>query len=120
MMDEEQVRYVQQAARELGPEYSRNQHAVQALLRDECPVAPVVMPRGNRAWMITRYEDVRAALADPRLLKDPRKLAGSGPGALGSHLLSTDPPDHTRLRKLVMAAFTARRVEALRPRVVSI
>jgi cytochrome P450 len=78
------------------------------------------MPRGNRAWMITRYEDVRAALADPRLLKDPHKLPDGGQGVLGSHLLSTDPPDHTRLRRLVAAAFTARRVEGMRPRIAAI
>jgi cytochrome P450 len=114
------MHYVHPATRELGPEYLNDPHTAHALLRDAYPAAPVVMPRGNRAWMITGYEDVRAALADPRLLKDARKLPGGQPGALGSHMLSTDPPDHARLRRLVAAAFTARRVEELRPRITAI
>ncbi len=41
-----------------------------ARMREERPVTPVVMPDGSRTWLITRYADVRAALADPRLCKD--------------------------------------------------
>jgi cytochrome P450 len=114
------MHYVHPATRKLGPEYLQDPHAVHARLRDAYAAAPVVMPRGNRAWLITGYEDARTALADPRLLKDVRKLRGGRAGMLGSHMLSTDPPDHARLRRLVAAAFTVRRVEGLRPRIAAI
>jgi cytochrome P450 len=84
------------------------------------------MPDGNRAWMITGYEQVRGALADPRLHKDWRKIVPEDwtpdpvIGYLNVHLLNMDPPDHTRLRKLVNKAFTPRRVAGLRPRIEEI
>jgi len=98
-----------------------------ARMRAKAPATPVRMPEGNRAWMVTRYAEVRAALADPRLAKDwvgKLKPADFEPdpvtGYLGRHLLSVDPPDHTRLRRLVVKAFTARRIAALRPRIEEI
>jgi cytochrome P450 len=88
------------------------------------------MPDGMRAWLVTRYADVRAALADPRLCKDWRKLMSpeadtsqwqsSAEAMLSVHMLNSDPPDHERLRRLVTKAFTTRRVERLRPRVEEI
>ena len=95
------------------------------------------MPEGFTAWLVTRYADVRAALADQRLCKDWRKLAAhyaasaagdpagepteaSPENMLSVHMLNMDPPDHERLRRLVTKAFTARRVEGLRPRVAEI
>jgi cytochrome P450 len=112
---------------QLGEEFVQNPYAVYERLRAERPVTRVVMPGGNPVWLITRYADARAALADPRLIKDWRKLApgrGVGPDggleALRTHMLSTDPPDHERLRRLVTKAFTARRVEQLRPRITEI
>lgn len=77
-------------------------------------------PDGTPVWLVTRYEDVRAALADPRLSLDKRHAtAGAYKGfsllpALDANLLTMDPPDHTRVRRLVGRAFTARRVEQLR------
>jgi len=82
---------------------------------------------GGGGWLVTRYADARAALADSRLIKDWRTLwpaADAGPdegsAALDTHMLSTDPPDHDRLRRLVSKAFTARRIERLRPRLTQI
>ncbi|WP_328991851.1 cytochrome P450 [Kribbella sp. NBC_01245] len=75
---------------------------------------------GKPAWLITRYDEVRQALADPRLSLDksnalPGMYSGlSLPPALDVNLLNMDPPDHTRIRKLVTKAFTAGRVEQLR------
>jgi cytochrome P450 len=96
-------------------------------MRADGPVTPAVLPDGDRYWLITRYADVRAALADPRLHKDGAgKLTEPGwspdpvKGYLSGHLLNADPPDHTRLRRLVSRAFTPRRVAGLRPRVEAI
>lgn len=96
-------------------------------MREQAPATPVLFPDGGRYWLITRYADVRAALADPRLHKDwAGKLTGPDwspdpvTGYLSRHLLNADPPDHTRLRRLVSKAFTARRVAGLRPRVEAI
>jgi cytochrome P450 len=92
-----------------------------ARLRESRPVAPVRMPGYGRAWMVTRYADVRTVLADPRLAKDVHRWPGGGRSrpseATGTyaHMLHADPPDHTRLRRLVQKPFASRRA-ALRPR----
>jgi cytochrome P450 len=110
--------------RQLRDDYFQDPQRVFARLRESQPVTPVDLP-GGRAWLVTRYEDVRAALADPRLAKDPRKLyPGWTPGPMQAmfsrHMLNLDPPDHTRLRRLVQKAFTPGRVAALQPRVQGI
>jgi cytochrome P450 len=114
-------------AEQFGADYYQDPHAYFTRMREEGPVTPVVLPHGGRVWLITRYADVRAALADPRLYKDwAGKLTGPDwvpdevTGYLAMHMLNADPPDHTRLRKLVTRAFTARRVAGLRPRVEAI
>ncbi|MEU1821117.1 cytochrome P450 [Streptomyces abikoensis] len=91
-----------------------------ARLRESGPVHRFEGPDGKPAWLVTRYDDVRAALADPRLSLDrsnalPGNYGGfSLPPALDANLLNMDPPDHTRLRRLVVKAFTPGRVEKLR------
>ena len=93
-----------------------------ARLRESRPVAPVRMAGYGRAWIVTRYADVRAVLADSRLAKDVHRWPGGGRSrpseATGvyAHMLHADPPDHTRLRRLVQKAFTPRRAAELRPR----
>ncbi|MFE3037057.1 cytochrome P450 [Streptomyces canus] len=89
-------------------------------LRDTAPVHRIAGPDGTPAWIVTRYDDVRAALADPRLSLDKRHATAgtykgfSLPPALDANLLNMDPPDHTRIRRLVGRAFTPRRIERLR------
>ncbi|MGX1884813.1 cytochrome P450 family protein [Streptomyces sp. NPDC055287] len=89
-------------------------------LRERAPVHRITGTDGNPAWLITRYDDVRTALADSRLSLDKRHAAEGSyrglslPPALDANLLNMDPPDHTRIRGLVARAFTARRVEQLR------
>jgi cytochrome P450 len=114
-------------AEHLGADYFQHPLAYFSRMREERPVTPVTLPHGDRVWLVTRYADVRAALADPRLHKDwAGKLTGPDwvpdevTGYLAVHMLNSDPPDHTRLRKLVTKAFTARRVAGLRPRVEAI
>jgi cytochrome P450 len=105
--------------------YYQDPAAFFARLRESRPVAPVRMPGYGRVWIITRYADVRAALTDPRLASRVHHCPGGGPSfpneTAGVHaLLNTDPPDHTRLRRLVQKAFTARRAGQLRPRMKEI
>src|SRR5205085_9867817 len=84
---------------------------------------------GHRAWLVIRYDEALAALNDGRLSKDMHAamaadsavVAEGLPGpAFARHMLSVDPPDHTRLRRLVSGAFSPRRIEQLRPRVQTI
>jgi cytochrome P450 len=85
-----------------------------ARLRAEQPVIRVQLMTGDQAWLLSRYDDVKMVLADPRF--SPRQPAGPlGPQATNSSSLFQDPPAHTRLRGLVSRAFTARRVEGVRP-----
>jgi cytochrome P450 len=114
-------------AEQFGADYYQNPYGYLARMREEGPVTPVVLPHGERVWLVTRYADVRAALADPRLHKDwashmtpPDWVPDEVIGYLSVHMLNSDPPNHTRLRKLVSKAFTARRVAGLRPRVEAI
>ena len=92
-------------------------------LREEQPVTRLEMPDGARLWLVTRYEDARVALADARFSNRLARgrTSGATPGSPTSHhMLSADPPDHTRLRRLVSAGFTARRVERLEPRIAEL
>lgn len=90
-------------------------------LRERQPVSKVRMPTGDEAWLVTRYEDVRFVLADPRFSSaattDPDVPHLSPMYDMPRTMLTMDPPEHTRLRKLVAGEFMVRRVEALRPRV---
>ncbi|GAA4107692.1 cytochrome P450 [Streptomyces hundungensis] len=103
-------------------EFNADPYAVYAKLRAAGPAHLVRTPMGEEVWLIVGHEAARAALADPRLAKDWRPLAETGYEELpaSSNMLETDPPQHTRLRKLVAREFTPRRIEALRPRVQEI
>ena len=78
-------------------------------------------------WILTRYDDAAFALKDRRFGKDyagnitrqhgPQAMLEPARASLGRTMLVLDPPDHTRLRSLVTKAFTARRVEDMRPRI---
>jgi cytochrome P450 len=89
------------------------------LLREE-PVAKVQLPFGEPCWLVTRYDDVRLVLSDPRFSraqtidKDVGRTQAMLP--IADSILGMDPPDHTRIRRLVSSAFTARRVARLRDR----
>lgn len=93
------------------------------------PVHEVTLADGHEAWLVVRYDEARALLNDPRLSKDMHAAMASNaevvaeglPGpAFARHMLVVDPPDHTRLRRLVSSAFSVRRIEGLRPHVQSI
>ncbi|WP_229758995.1 cytochrome P450 family protein [Peterkaempfera bronchialis] len=106
------------------PEFRRNPHPVYARLRDEAPVCPLRPPHGIPTYLVTRYEDARTALTDPRLSKDMygamdsyRRIFGDSSVAIDDNMLNADPPKHSRLRRVVNSAFTPHRVEGLRPHI---
>lgn len=95
-------------------------------LRDETPVVRArlkgIGPGASEAYLVARYADVSAALKDARLVKDP---VNAGLDArpvpkmfrpLMRNMLALDDPDHARLKRLVQAAFTPRRVEMMTAR----
>ncbi|MFJ9694857.1 cytochrome P450 [Kitasatospora sp. NPDC101183] len=91
-----------------------------AKLRAECPVARVHTEGGVDAWLVSRYEDARAALADPRLsraatVKPDAPRIGGAMTSTPDMIISMDAPEHSRLRKMAAGPFTARRIEGLRP-----
>ncbi|MFD5417282.1 cytochrome P450 [Streptomyces sp. NPDC127069] len=108
------------------PAFVADPHPLYRQLREEGPVRRVVAAGALEAWLVTRYDDALAALSDARLSSDVRdasdarllrQLPEAERESLLSNMLRSDPPDHTRLRRLVSQAFTARRVAAMRPRI---
>lgn len=107
-----------------------------AQLRDTCPVATVRMASGDETLLLTRYDDVRAMLMDPRFTRqldaaDAAAVSSNGDASAFGGRNNTDVADvqetatmigsgHQRWRRLVGRAFTAKRVMALQPRVQEI
>ena len=88
------------------------------------PVFRAELPDGRIVWLVSGYENVRQMLVDQRFSRALACTPGhAGQGYevfAGGSISGMDPPQHTRLRKLVASAFTARRVEGLRPGVAQI
>jgi cytochrome P450 len=111
------------------PEVHANPYPMYARLRAEDPIhwSPLM-----EAWVLTRYDDVAAVLTDSRFSADRRQARNRfadeiakreeefGPFGRTRTMLTSDPPEHTRLRRLVSKAFTPRMVEGLRPRIQAI
>jgi cytochrome P450 len=102
-------------------------HKRNAALRSACPVHKIDYPPDNEAYVVTDYQTCLSAFFDPRLSKDPanapewfRAAVEESSPALIRHMLVADPPQHTRLRKLVGKAFLPRQIEPRRPRVQEI
>src|ERR1043166_7422809 len=101
------------------PEFRQDPYPFYERLRTR---APVYFSRAFRGWLLTRYADVNSVLHDPRFsvnrqqatifqrLHLCRSLAPELTLAITRNLLMLDPPDHTRLRRLVSQAFTPRTV----------
>src|SRR5690606_2143 len=111
------------------PEVVDDPYPHYARLRDETPVAWI--PEQN-LWMVTRYDDVVAVLHDPSTYSSADGMGALMSGRVGRNrvdarellgldlramrvLIATDPPDHTRLRRLVARAFTPRTIAELEP-----
>ncbi|MFI8997855.1 cytochrome P450 [Streptomyces sp. NPDC053542] len=94
-----------------------------ARLRETGEVPRVPLAAGGSAWIVTRYEDVRSALADSRLSNDRTHPGYPSPIPIppamrtNGSLLTMDPPEHTAFRKLVKAEFTLQRVHSMEPQV---
>ncbi|MFD9891422.1 cytochrome P450 [Amycolatopsis sp. NPDC059027] len=99
--------------------------------RDSGEVYRVRSPLGHEATLFSRYDDVRAVHGDPERLR--LDAIGPSPGLAAAgvddeqmkhrragRLLMLDPPEHTRLRRLLTATFTVRRARALAPRIQEI
>ena len=94
-----------------------------ALFR-RAPVQRAELPDGTKGWAAMGFEEVREVLSSPRFSRamavSPDRARRGFEVAAASSVLGMDPPEHTRLRRLVAAAFTHRRVEQHRPRVAAI
>ncbi|MFJ5900553.1 cytochrome P450 [Streptomyces sp. NPDC093064] len=107
--------------------YRANPYPVYACLRESAPVCRLSPPHGVATYLITRYDDAKAALTDPRISKDMyaamdayHTIFGDSSIALDDNMLFSDPPKHTRLRRIVNRAFSPRRIESLGPRIQQI
>jgi len=98
-----------------------------AALRERAGIGRVGTPFGYDAWLVTRHADARQVLADTRRFSVAVSGDRSDPAAhdgmtaddiareRAGNLMAHDPPEHTRLRRVLMAAFTHRRVRQLEP-----
>jgi cytochrome P450 len=96
-------------------------------LQEEGPITKVRLWDGSMPWLVTRYDDQRALLADPRISADvthphdPHQGAGTKARRKQAlTFISMDDPEHARLRRMVTASFSIKRVEALRPAIQKI
>jgi cytochrome P450 len=116
-----------------------------AAMREKGPVASVTLPTGEPIWFVTRYAEAVAFLKDDErfannpssalteeeyaqlfqqatehLTVEQQQMAAQTDEILRRNLLAVDPPDHSRLRRLVAIPFTPKYIEGLRPRVQAI
>lgn len=117
-----------QNAPRLGRAFIQDPHSLYRRLSARGPAHRVEIWGEAQAWLVTRYAEARALLADPRLSKNWQGLTAFFPAdnhdpyrsLLNSHMLLQDPPDHTRLRKLLTKAFTVGSVRKMRRDIVMI
>jgi cytochrome P450 len=94
-----------------------------AWLRENCPVARVGMPMGTAVWYVTRYDDIREAIADSRLIRPTINQWPARPGEPGiqgpalTTMAEVDGPRHAALRRAVAPAFSARAIRDRLPRI---
>ncbi len=113
------------------PEFKADPYPFYARLRAEAPACRVTLPTREVAWLVTRYDDVATVLRDERFVKNaknamtPEQIAGQpwfrkAFKSLKRNMLNLDPPDHPRLRALAHKAFTPRRIEEMRERILGL
>ncbi|PPJ09090.1 cytochrome P450 [Nocardia nova] len=102
-------------------------------LRDAHPVGPMIFPDGHEGWLVTGYDEVRSLLADPRfssrqdigVLHVPYEIPGMPVATEPSPqipgvFIAMDAPDHTRLRRKLVGAFTVKRMKQLEDHIVDV
>jgi cytochrome P450 len=113
------------------PDFLADPYSFYATYRESDPVhwGTPPEPMAPGCWYILRHDDARQALDDPRFCVElgraiPREMLPPIPppfqpffDLIGDWLIFRDPPDHTRLRKLVAAAISRKQVEAMEPRI---
>lgn len=107
---------LRQPGRPFPPQEYTDYQGQEGLVRSELPSGPV--------WLVTRHDDVRTVLTDPRISSDPSHpgfpKAGKTGGApsrdeVPGWFVALDPPEHGRFRKTLIPEFTVRRVREMRP-----
>jgi cytochrome P450 len=102
-----------------------------AAMRDDEGVREVDTAFGMPAFLVARHADVKAVLADSARFSNESSRAFDAPGApefsdeerarmRAGNLLGVDPPEHTRLRRMLTPEFTVRRMRRLEPRIIEI
>jgi cytochrome P450 len=102
-----------------------------AELRDHAPVYPVTVPSGRQIWLVSGYDPVQFVESDPRFLMSQASAVPEAPEyslesipewarPLADSLMTSDPPEHTRLRQLVQASFSPRVLQGMRGRIQQI
>jgi cytochrome P450 len=98
--------------------------AVYGAVREASPLARIPIPGIGTMWALTRYDDARAMLADPRFeINESSFLRPGVPEDCAAYMRTMSElngPEHARLRRLVAPAFTPRRAAAFRPRIESL
>ncbi|MFB3069821.1 MAG: cytochrome P450 [Gemmatimonadales bacterium] len=116
---------------QLTEEFYQNPQATYRILNARGGVHHVQLPNGLRAWMITEYDLAKQVLTDPTISKDLYGPAGALAQAsaniplrldppVNDNLVYSDPPRHTRLRKIAMKALTGRAIRDFDPRIPQI
>ncbi|WP_431958183.1 cytochrome P450 [Nocardia lijiangensis] len=102
-------------------------------LREARPVSPMVFPDGHEGWLVTGYDAVRQLMADTRFssrqdigiihmpYETPGMPAPTEPSPqIPGLFIAMDPPDHTRLRRKLIGAFTVKRMKQLEEHIIEI
>lgn len=115
----------QTTVHEIPPDFSSqfDPYPILDRIREAGPIQRAHMPGIGEFWIVTGYDEVLALLTDDRLRAEHQSdestpaPAADTDNPVAHTLLAVDPPDHTRLRRLVTRAFRVRRIAALRPRI---
>ncbi|MFP7493915.1 cytochrome P450 [Terribacillus saccharophilus] len=109
------------------PEFIRNPFPAYDYIREKDPVFRMLMPHGQYAWVITRFEEASEIVSDARFvtnypMQDPEDDSDlpAHKAIISRNLLSVNPADHRRLRRLIQKAFTPKMIKNLRGRIEEI
>ncbi len=96
--------------------FKKNSYDIYRQLRASQPVLAFELPSGLNAWLVTRHQEAQEIFKNPKVIKDYKNIdpdAGyflENGAFLAENMLSSDPPDHTRTRRLVAKAFTPKMI----------